>query len=199
VRPVAGETTVVRVTAPVNPPDGVIVTVELPVAPVLKFAGVVAEIVKSGKATALVTVAATLTALDAVPMVPVTFTLYVFRAVHLIGAMEVQVTVTFRVRELDPPAATPSIRVGTPGEAVVAFAKSILSGWRVEGVTVEERVTSIWDAARLVIVMVDVTNDVVLLVKLTETGLADIENGTTLAEILVERDNPPPVPVTLME
>jgi hypothetical protein len=67
----------------------------------------------------------------------------VFRAVHLIGAMEVQVTVTFRVRELVPPAATPSIRVGTPGVAVVAFAKSILSGWRVEGVVVEERVTSI--------------------------------------------------------
>jgi len=47
VRPVDGETTVVRLTAPVKPPDGVIVIVELPVAPVLKSAGEVAEIVKS--------------------------------------------------------------------------------------------------------------------------------------------------------
>ena len=46
-RPVDGETTVVRLTAPVKPPDGVIVIVELPVAPVLKSAGEVAEIVKS--------------------------------------------------------------------------------------------------------------------------------------------------------
>ena len=46
-RPVDGETVVVKVTVPVNPPDGVIVIVELPVAPVLKSAGDVAEIVKS--------------------------------------------------------------------------------------------------------------------------------------------------------
>ena len=37
----------VRLTAPVKPPDGVIVIVELPVAPVLKSAGEVAEIEKS--------------------------------------------------------------------------------------------------------------------------------------------------------
>src|SRR3989475_4925239 len=47
VRPVEGETTVLRVTVPVKPPDGVTVIVELPVAPVLKSAGEVAEIVKS--------------------------------------------------------------------------------------------------------------------------------------------------------
>ncbi len=47
VRPVNGETTVVRETAPVNPPDGVIVIVELPVAPVLKSDGDVAIIEKS--------------------------------------------------------------------------------------------------------------------------------------------------------
>jgi len=70
VRPVEGETTVLRVTVPVKPPDGVTVIVELPVAPVLKSAGEVAEIAKSGIAT----VAATLTALDAVPTVPVTLT-----------------------------------------------------------------------------------------------------------------------------
>jgi hypothetical protein len=46
-RPVAGETTVVRLTAPVNPPTGVIVIVELPVAPVLKSAGDEAAIEKS--------------------------------------------------------------------------------------------------------------------------------------------------------
>jgi hypothetical protein len=46
-RPIAGETTLLRVTAPVNPPIGVIVTVELPVAPVLKSAGEDAVIVKS--------------------------------------------------------------------------------------------------------------------------------------------------------
>src|SRR5713226_4960643 len=39
--------TVVIETAPVKPPDGVIVIVELPVAPVLKSAGDVAVIVKS--------------------------------------------------------------------------------------------------------------------------------------------------------
>jgi len=69
-RPVDGETTVLRVTVPVKPPAGVTVIVELPVAPVLKSAGEVAEIEKSGIAT----VAATLTALDAVPIVPVTLT-----------------------------------------------------------------------------------------------------------------------------
>ncbi len=47
VRPVDGETIVVKLTVPVNPADGVIVIVELPVAPVLKSAGEVAEIVKS--------------------------------------------------------------------------------------------------------------------------------------------------------
>jgi hypothetical protein len=46
-RPVAGETTVLRVTVPVKLPIGVTVIVELPVAPVLKSAGDVAEIVKS--------------------------------------------------------------------------------------------------------------------------------------------------------
>jgi len=38
---------VVRLTAPVKPPDGVIVIVELPVAPVLKSAGEEAVIAKS--------------------------------------------------------------------------------------------------------------------------------------------------------
>jgi hypothetical protein len=47
VRPVAGETTVLRVTVPVKLPIGVTVIVELPVAPVLKSAGEVAEIEKS--------------------------------------------------------------------------------------------------------------------------------------------------------
>ncbi len=47
VRPVEGETTVVRVTAPMKLPIGVIVIVELPVVPVLKSAGEVALIVKS--------------------------------------------------------------------------------------------------------------------------------------------------------
>jgi hypothetical protein len=46
-RPLAGETTVVRLTAPVKPPEGVIVIVELPVEPVLKSAGEDAEIEKS--------------------------------------------------------------------------------------------------------------------------------------------------------
>jgi len=46
-RPVEGETTVVRLTAPVNPPEGVMVIVELPVAPVLKSAGDEAVIAKS--------------------------------------------------------------------------------------------------------------------------------------------------------
>ena len=46
-RPVEGETTVVSETAPVKPPIGVMVIVELPVAPVLKSAGDVAEIEKS--------------------------------------------------------------------------------------------------------------------------------------------------------
>jgi len=66
----------VNVTVPVNPPVAVTVTVAAaPVAPMSKFTGVVAEMVKSGPVIALVTVVATLTALDAVPMVPVTFTL----------------------------------------------------------------------------------------------------------------------------
>jgi hypothetical protein len=50
VRPVTGETTVFRVTAPVKLPIGLTVIVELPVAPVLKSAGEVAEIEKSDTA-----------------------------------------------------------------------------------------------------------------------------------------------------
>jgi len=50
VRPVAGETTVLRVTVPVKLPIGVMVIVELPVAPVLKSAGDEAEIEKSDTA-----------------------------------------------------------------------------------------------------------------------------------------------------
>ena len=46
-RPVEGEMTVVSVTAPAKDPIGVIVIVELPVAPVLKSAGEDAEIEKS--------------------------------------------------------------------------------------------------------------------------------------------------------
>jgi hypothetical protein len=48
-------------------------------------------------------------------------------------------------------------------------------------------------------VRVEVANEVVLLVKLRETGLAEIENGTTLTETLVETESPPPTPVTLIE
>ena len=47
VRPVEGETTVLRVTVPVKLPIGVTVIVELPVVPVLKSAGEVTLIVKS--------------------------------------------------------------------------------------------------------------------------------------------------------
>jgi hypothetical protein len=64
----------VNVTAPVNVPCAVTVTVvAAPVAPVLKFTGLVAEIVKSETAPA-VTVAAMLTFLDIVPTDPITFT-----------------------------------------------------------------------------------------------------------------------------
>jgi len=66
-RPVNGETTVVRATEPVNPPDGVIVIVELPVAPVLKSAGDVTVIEKSAP-TVKVKVADV--GWDAVPGVP---------------------------------------------------------------------------------------------------------------------------------
>jgi hypothetical protein len=51
VRPVDGDTTVVRVTVPVKAPIGVIVMVELPVAPVLKSAGEVAATVNSMSTT----------------------------------------------------------------------------------------------------------------------------------------------------
>ncbi len=73
-RPVIGEVEVIRETVPVKPPDGVMVTVELPEAPELKSAGEEALIVKSPTGATAVTVAATLTALDAVPTVPVTVT-----------------------------------------------------------------------------------------------------------------------------
>ncbi len=80
VMPVVGVVEGVRVTVPVNPPEGVMVTVELPLAlralaeaPVLKSAGEVAVIVKSPPAGA-VTVAATLPDLVAVPTVPITVT-----------------------------------------------------------------------------------------------------------------------------
>jgi len=64
----------VNVTVPVNVPNAVTVTVvAAPVAPVLKFTGLVAEIVKS-ETPAGETTAATLVALDAVPTVPVILT-----------------------------------------------------------------------------------------------------------------------------
>jgi hypothetical protein len=97
----------VNVTVPMNDPNAVTVTVvAAPFAPVLKLTGLVAEIEKSTKG---VTVATTLTELDAVPIVPITFTVYVFTAVHLGTGLPKHVTVTFKVRELVPPAATPSI------------------------------------------------------------------------------------------
>jgi hypothetical protein len=46
-RPVGGEIMVVRVTVPAKPLSGVMVIVELPVAPVLKSAGEITPIVKS--------------------------------------------------------------------------------------------------------------------------------------------------------
>src|SRR2546425_13197315 len=67
VRPVEGETTVLRVTVPVKPPIGVIVIVELPIAPVLKSAGDEAVIAKSAP-TVKVKVADI--GWDAVPGVP---------------------------------------------------------------------------------------------------------------------------------
>ena len=64
----------VNVTVPVNVPTAVTVTVvAAPVAPVLKLTGLVAEIVKSETPVGETT-AATLTALDAVPTVPVILT-----------------------------------------------------------------------------------------------------------------------------
>ena len=55
VSPVEGETIVVRFTRPLNPLTGVTVTVELPVSPELKSAGVVAVMVKSTKLKVVMT------------------------------------------------------------------------------------------------------------------------------------------------
>jgi hypothetical protein len=55
------------------------------------------------------------------------------------------------------------------------------------------------EVARLVMVRVDVANDVVLLVRLRETGLADRKKGTTLTETLADRESEPLTPVTLTE
>lgn len=107
-----------------------------------------------------------------------------------------QVTVTFIVAEMVPPAGT--LRI-TDAAVKVAFVNCAFSGLVVEGETVEVRVTLLATPAWLFRVIVDVANEVVLLVRLRETGLAVIENGTTLVEILVERESPPPVPVTLIE
>jgi hypothetical protein len=50
-----------------------------------------------------------------------------------------------------------------------------------------------------VIVSVDSANEVVLLVKLRETGLADMVYGTTLTETLCKRVTPPPAAVIEIE
>ncbi len=65
-RPVDGETVVASITVPVNPPIGVIVIVELPVAPVLKSAGEEAEMEKSTRVKVNVAVVGW----EAVPCVP---------------------------------------------------------------------------------------------------------------------------------
>ena len=51
----------------------------------------------------------------------------------------------------------------------------------------------------MLMVRVDVANPLVLLVKVTETGLAVIEKGTTLTETLAKLVTPPPTPLTLIE
>jgi hypothetical protein len=48
-------------------------------------------------------------------------------------------------------------------------------------------------------VIVDNANEVELLVKLREVGLADIEKGTTLTETVALGERPPPTPVTVIE
>jgi hypothetical protein len=48
IRPVAGDVDVVRVTVPLNPFNGMMVIVDLPIPPELKSAGDVADISKSG-------------------------------------------------------------------------------------------------------------------------------------------------------
>ena len=67
VKPVEGETVVVRVTVPTKLPDGVMVMVELPVAPLLRSAGEEAVIEKSNEAKVNVAVVEW----DAVPGEPV--------------------------------------------------------------------------------------------------------------------------------
>jgi hypothetical protein len=69
VRPLDGETILVSVTVPVNPPEGMIVIVQPPVEPVLKLTGPAAEIVKSEVTETEVTVAVNLIDLDA-PLFP---------------------------------------------------------------------------------------------------------------------------------
>jgi hypothetical protein len=49
------------------------------------------------------------------------------------------------------------------------------------------------------IVRVDVANPLVLLVKVTETGLAVIEKGTTLTETVAEFESEPLTPLTVIE
>jgi hypothetical protein len=72
VRPVDGVTEGVSVTAPLNAPTALTVTVvDAPVVPVLKFTGPVAEMVKSETETD-VTIAVNLIDLDAVPTPPLT-------------------------------------------------------------------------------------------------------------------------------
>ena len=110
--------------------------------------------------------------------------------------MPEQVTVTFMTAVIVPPAGTLTI-MGLPVR--VALVNSTLRGLVVEGETVEERVTVLATPAWLFRVIVDVANEVVLLVRLRETGLAEIENGTTLRETLAVRESPPPVPVTVIE
>jgi hypothetical protein len=72
VRPVLGEVEVVMVTVPVNPFSGMMVIMELPVAPELKSAGDVAVTSKSGAA---VTVTVMKRVWFRLPLVPVTWTL----------------------------------------------------------------------------------------------------------------------------
>jgi hypothetical protein len=48
-------------------------------------------------------------------------------------------------------------------------------------------------------VRVDVANPLVLLVKVTETGLAVIEKGTTLTETLAKLESEPLTPLTAIE
>jgi hypothetical protein len=124
---------VVRLTAPVNPPDGVIVIVELPVAPVLKSAGDEAAIEKSAPTVKVNTAGVEC---DAVPGEPAPA--IVTENVPVVGEEQDNKDVPVPLAASDTGVTVNALQVKPEGRGVSERATEPTKFWRLVNVIVDE-------------------------------------------------------------